>query len=266
MTEDLRLSVSKTKCFNQCKAQYKFSYILKLPKKEMSYHTFGKFLHRVLEVFHTYYLEGCLFPYHISMTDAFKVAWTEYKDKMTPEMKKECWEIVDKYLRLITQDKKNNLPANVIACEKKFEIPLTQNIILNGVIDRVQLDDDNVLHIADYKSSKEKKYLAKDWFQLLTYGFALWRENPDITKIRASYIMLKHDFEYITQEFEVEELRAIEQKYLDYAEQILKEKEFAPTPSVLCGWCDFLEMCPEGREKVNASPTQSHKVYGAVSW
>src|SRR5277367_5500485 len=117
MTEELRLSVSKTKTFAQCKKQYEFNYILKFPKKDRDYHVFGKFCHRVLEWFHLQYIDGCLLPYNVTMTDAFKVAWSEFKEKMTPEMKKECWEIVNKYLILITKDKKAGLPANVIFAE-----------------------------------------------------------------------------------------------------------------------------------------------------
>jgi len=266
MTENIRLSVSKTKTFNQCRKMYEFSYLLKLPKKDHDYHTFGKLIHRVLEAFHNYYIEGCLLPFHISMNDAFKLACSEFKDKMTPEMKKECWDIINHYLRLIGKDKQNNCSANVIACEKRFEIPIGKNIILNGAIDRIQLDDDNVLHLGDYKSTKNKKYLSNDWFQLMTYGFVMLRENPDLKKIRGSYILLRHNFEYITKEFSVDELLAVEQQYIDYAEQILTEKEFVPTPTNLCAYCDFLEHCPVGREKVNSNPSQSHKVYGEIAW
>lgn len=261
MTEDLRVSVSKTKTFAQCKKQYEFNYIHKLPKKEWDHHVFGKFCHRVLEVFHTTYIEGCLLPYNTVMTDAFKVAWSEYKDKMTPEMKKDCWDIIDKYLRLVVKDKKNNLPANVIACEKRFELPLTDNIILNGAIDRIQLDADNVVHVADYKTVKNKRYLKNDWFQLLTYAYVIVSEDPSVKKVRASYVLLRHDFEYITTEFDVEQIMGVKDQYIKYAEQMLAETEFPPTPSALCNYCDFLEHCPAGKSKAFGQA-----VYGEVNW
>ena len=49
--EILNLSVSKLKTFEDCKTKFKFSYIDKLPKKEWEFHSFGKFLHAVLEYF-----------------------------------------------------------------------------------------------------------------------------------------------------------------------------------------------------------------------
>jgi len=259
MTNDLRLSVSKAKTFLQCKKQFEFNYILKLPKKQRDYHTFGKFCHGVLELFHKQYIDGCLLPYNITMTDAFKTNWEEYKENMTPEMKKECWDIINQYLKIITNDKKNGKQFNVLSVEKRFELPLTENIMLNGAIDLIKLDDDNILHVADYKTSKNKKYLKDDWFQLMTYGLVLLKDQPDLKKIRASYIMLRHNFEYITKEFSVKELLATEKKILNYAEQINSEKEFAPNPSVLCGWCDFLGSCEEGQKQTNT-------FNGEVNW
>jgi RecB family exonuclease len=261
MPEDIRLSVSKTKTFLDCKLKYKYTYIEKLPRKEWSFHTLGKFCHMVLEEFHQAYLEGCLLPYNVKMGEAFKKALVEYKDKMTPEMKKECWVIIDKYLKLVTSEKNKGQPANVIAVEKRFEFPI-ENIILNGAIDRIQLDDDNVIHVCDYKTSKSKEYQKKDFFQLLTYAYIIASEDPSIQKVRASYIMLRHDFEYITTEFDREEILAVRDKYVKYAEQIQQETEFAPKPSRLCQYCDHLDLCPEGKSKAY----NSVNAYGEVSY
>jgi len=261
MPEELRLSVSKTKCFEQCKKQFEFNYILKFPKKERDYHVLGKFCHGVLEWFHKQYIEGCLLPYNITMTDAFKATWEEYKEKMTPEMKKECWAIVDQYLRLVSSNKRDGKPFNVLAVEKRFELPLAGNIILNGAIDRVQLDDDDVLHVSDYKTTKNKKYLKDDWFQLMTYGMVLLNDQPDLKKIRVSYILLRHNFEYITKEFSAAELKGAEKKFIEYATQIRGAKEYPATTSALCNFCDFQEHCVEGK-----SMSRDNSMYGEVSW
>lgn len=262
MTEELRLSVSKTKTFLDCKKKFEFVYVQKLPRKEFEYHTFGKFCHKVLEDFHLTYINGNIaIPYNTAMSQAFKNAWEEYKEKMTLSMKKECWELINQYLKIVTSDKKNNLSANVIACEKNFNLPVGENIILNGMIDRVQIDDDDMLHLADYKTTKNKKYLKDDWFQLMTYGFVMLHENPDLKKIRVSYILLRHNFEYVTKEFSADELMKIKDKYIDYAEQIITEKEFPPNPTILCNYCEYLEFCPEGKTK-----SFGKNIYGEVAW
>lgn len=261
MSEDLRLSVSKVKCFSQCKKQFEFNYILKLPKKDRDYHVFGKFCHRVLEWFHQQYMENSQLPYNKVMTNAFKVAWEEFGDKMTPEMKKDCWAIIDRYLRIITEDKKNSLAANVISVERRFDFYLNNNVVLNGAIDRIQLDADNIVHIADYKTTKNKKYLKDDWFQLMTYAFVIMSEDPTIEKVRGSYILLRHDFEYITKDFFRPEIMAVKEQFLKYAEQILTEKEYAPNPTALCSYCDYLNECPAGKSK-----SFNQNIYGEVKW
>src|SRR6185436_13720541 len=230
MSNELRLSVSKTKTFLDCKAKYKYSYIEKLPKKDWEFHTFGKFCHKVLEDFHNAYINGSSEPYNIVMSKAFKDSLNEYKSVMTTEMRRDCWKIIDQYLKIVSSDKKNNLSANVIACEKNFEFLVGGKVILNGMIDRIQIDDDNVIHVCDYKTVKNKKYF-------------------------------KHDFEYITTEFTVPEILKIQDKYLEYANQILKEKEYAPNPTALCNFCDYLNMCPEGKAK-----SYGQNIYGEVTY
>jgi RecB family exonuclease len=261
MNNEFRLSVSKTKTFLDCKTKYKYTYIDKFPRKTWDFHTIGKFCHKVLEDFHNVYINGSTAPYNKVMTQAFKNAVEEYRTELTPEIKKECWNMIDQYLRIVTSNKRNNLTANVLACEKNFELLVGGKVILNGMIDRIQLDDDDILHVCDYKTSKNKKYLKDDFFQLLTYAYVIVSEDPSIEKVRASYIMLRHNYEYITTEFKKSEILKVADKYLGYADQILKEKEFKPSPSNLCRFCDHVNICPEGRKV--ADPTN---IYGEVDW
>lgn len=260
-TTEFRLSVSKLKTYLTCPKKYKFTYIDKLPRKTFDFHTLGKFCHKVLETFHNAYIIGSDQPYNITMSKSFKDALELYKADMTPEIKKECWSIIDKYLKLVSENKKNNIVANVLSCEKDFELSVGGKVILNGQIDRIQLDDDDVLHVCDYKTSKSTKYLKDDFFQLLTYAFIILNEDKDLKKIRASYIMLKHNFEYITTEFKKDEILKIGDKYIQYTDQILNDKIYEPKPSRLCEYCDHLTSCIEGRKIVNPSTT-----YGAVQW
>lgn len=263
MSAPIKLSVSKTKTFVDCKAKFKYVYVEKLPRKDWEFHTFGKFCHKVLEDFHNAYIEkDSNQPFNVEMGNAWKSAWAEYKTAMTPEMKKDCWAIIDLYLRKISAQKKEDcIPPNVISCEKKFEINIDNKIILNGMIDRIQIDPDGIVHVCDYKTVKNKKYLKNDFFQLLTYAYVIISEDPSIQRVRASYILLRHDFEYITVEFTVPEIVKIRDQYLEYAEKMQLEKEFTPNPTVLCNFCDYLNLCPEGKTKA-----YNQNIYGEVNW
>ncbi len=261
MVEDFRVSVSKTKTFIDCKAKFKFCYVEKLPRKDWDFHVFGKFCHSVLEEFHKTYMEGSLLPYNIVMGDSFKKALVEYKDKMTPVMRKDCWDIIDKYLRRVTKEKTEGRVPTVIGVEKRFELNVGDNIVLNGAIDRIQLDADGIVHVGDYKTVKNKKYLKDDFFQLLTYAYVIMSEDPTITTVRASYILLRYDFEHITTEFHKEQVMGVQQTYIDYVNAMLTEKDFKPNPTALCNYCDYQEFCPEGKAKAYNKP-----VYGEVTY
>lgn len=262
--ESIRLSVSKTKSFVQCKKQFEFSYILKMPKKTRDYHIFGQFCHKVLEDFHIAYINGSNEKFNVEMGRAFKNALTEFT--LTPEMKKECWDIINRYLLLVIKQSNENSLPNVLSCEKNFYLNLNEQVILNGMIDRIQLDPDGILHVADYKTTKNKKYLKDDFFQLLTYAFVLVSEDPSIKKVRASYILLRHDFEYITTEFSIDDILKVKQKYIDYGNQILNEKEFEANPTILCDYCDFNELCDKKYKGSKNNFKIDETVFGETNW
>lgn len=259
MSENLRLSVSKTKTFLDCKAKYRFAYIEKLPRKDWDFHVFGKFVHKVLEDFHRIYIEGSNEPFSKIMTTVYKQAMTEYKAKMTPEARKEAYEMVEGYLKLISSEKESI--KNVLSVEKNFDFHITDHVVLNGMIDRIQLDPDGVVHVCDYKTVKNKKYLKNDFLQLLTYAYVLYSEDPTLKKIRGSYILLRHKFEYITKEFTIDEVLKIKDKYEAYANQIEEERLWRPNPTPLCNFCDYLNKCEGGKSFLNKG---SH--YGETSW
>src|SRR5258708_26782073 len=104
---------------------------------------------------------------------------------------------LDAYLKKISTDEGKKEVASVFAVEKNFTIEINSYVKLTGMIDRIQKDKDNIIHVMDYKTIKHKKYLKNENFQLLTYAYALLMEDPTIEKIRCSYILLRHKFEYL---------------------------------------------------------------------
>jgi RecB family exonuclease len=156
----------------------------------------------------------------------------------------------------------------IIGVEKSFNIRLTDHVVLNGLIDRVQIDPDGTPHVLDYKTTKNEKYLTNDFKQLLTYAFALLNEDSTITKVRGSYILLRHGFKYITTEFQKEEILAIGELYKESANKMEAETEYKANPTILCGWCSYLDQCKEGQKqmvKYNPNPDQI-QIHGATTW
>lgn len=243
----LQLSVSKIKCFKQCPAQYQYQYIEKLPKKDTEYTIFGNFLHSVLEDFHKGLINDPFLLENELMSISFKDASKKYKGKIEKEARLEAHGILKKYLNLRLDEKEKDILPNVLGAEDKFYIDIDGEILFIGYIDRVQLDQDGMLHVADYKTSNKTKYLKKDDFQLKTYAFVKCLEDPEIERIRTSYIMLRLDFEVIKKEYSRVEALSMKDEIVKYADQIRKEKLFRPKTSPLCPWCPHLDICPEGQ-------------------
>lgn len=257
--ETLPLSVSKVKTFKDCKAKYRFSYIEKLPKKEWDFHVFGKFLHETFERFYKKKLDGSQDPPNICLSASWKEAFGNWKEKLTKDQIAEAKTICGQFLSDLAADKPQ---PSVIAAEKDFYIDIDGRVLLNGFIDRIQIDADGVLHVSDYKTTKSKRYLKNDYFQLLTYAFVMCLEDPSLKKVRTSYILLRHNMESIVKEFERDEIMSIENTFLEYADSITSEKLFRANPGFLCRYCDFLDSCEPG---LRITGKQSMK-FGKESW
>jgi RecB family exonuclease len=261
--KSLDLSVSKVKTFKDCPAKFRYTYIEKLPRKEWEHHIFGTFLHEVLETFHQTIIEGSTDPDHLIMTLSFKESLKNFGAKLTKKAKDEAWAIIKSYLMLIKSQKEEQILPIVKNVEKGFYIDIDGKVLLNGYIDRVQNDSDGILHVADYKTTKNKKYLKNDWFQLETYAFVLFLEDPNLQKIKGSYILLRHNFEFITKEFTRDILSSTESSFLKYAEQILSEKIYRANPTRLCDYCDFKDVCKDGKRFLGKNDIVK---YGQKDW
>lgn len=272
----LNLSVSKLKTFEDCRAKFKFSYIDKLPKKEWEFHSFGKFLHAVLEYFHLQLRDEPDKPLNLIMKDAFVKAKASYESKLSKEKVKEVWELCFTYLKNTAEKKKSNTLSDFLAAEKEFNVVIDDTILLNGFIDKIQLDPDKVLHVADYKTSKSDSYLKKDFFQLKTYAYVMFLSDPTLQVVRTSYVMAKLDFKEIVKEFTLKDVKDVEDYYLEKAALIRAEAAFKPKPSRLCDYCDYLENCPDGSKflasvapkQTKLDPVQKDNTlyYSSVNW
>lgn len=240
----LSLSVSKYKTFKDCKAKYRFCYVEKLPRKEWDFHVFGKYLHEILENFYRKVLEGNTETPNMILSASWKEAFTNWKPKLSKEQILEAKEICNLFLKKLSEE---IAPPTILGVEKDFYIDIDGKVLLNGFIDRVQLDRDGVLHVSDYKTTKNKKYLKNDYFQLLTYAFVMCLEDESIQKVRTSYILLRHGFESFVKEFTREEVMSIESTFLEAADKIHSERLFRPSPSNLCKFCDYLDHCDAGQ-------------------
>lgn len=237
----LTLSASRVKCFQSCKRKYYYQYIKKLPRKQWDHFDLGTLVHGALEHFHgKFKKDGQQDNLKKLMKLSFKKQREdmEFKRTIPTEILLLARDLLVQYLKNMEND---GIGSEIVSLEEKFNIPLNDKYSILGFVDRLDLDEDGVYHIKDYKTNKNMKYM--DPFQLQTYGIYLKQKFSDISAFRGSYIMLKFNSKLVSYEFNNEDIIKVRSDLIKYADQITSEKRWMPTQSVLCDWCDFKNTC-----------------------
>lgn len=149
----LKLSTSSIKTYEQCPRKYWFQYIEKpdIEKKDWDHLKLGNFIHEVLEHFHNELNTNKsqdirnLMSTICKRVERFKEK-DQFKYKLTSELRKQVRSILMDYILLLEE---NGLPP-VKSTEEKFAVELDNNVIIRGVIDRVD-EPDGYTHLVDYK-------------------------------------------------------------------------------------------------------------------
>jgi RecB family exonuclease len=263
--EILKVSCSALKTYEQCPRKYYYSYILKpvIEKKDWAHLTLGTFVHEVLELFHNKLKIDIGQDRKKLMTHASQATKNEKvkgkpKHKLNPEIIKEAKDILTAYLVYL---ERNGIP-NVDANEKSFSVIIDEDILVRGVIDRIDIatDGSHRFHIWDYKTGKSK-YL--DEFQLLVYGIPLLEEYRDLEEYKASYLALKENMKEISYTFTRTDVEKVKDEIREIAKQIREDKTWEPRPQFLCKYCDYSPIC-DAAPKERVQPGQA--AGGEIEW
>jgi putative RecB family exonuclease len=133
------------------------------------------------------------------------------------------------------------------AREELVEVVLDGGLRLRGYVDRLDVAPTGDIRVVDYKtgSAPREAFEAKALFQMKFYALVLWRTRGVVP--RQLRLMYLRDREALTYSPDADELRRFERTLhaiwaaIDRARQA---KDFRPSPSRLCGWCDHQALCP----------------------
>jgi putative RecB family exonuclease len=236
----LRLSPTAVACFRQCRQQYKFRYIDRLGDEyggPRPYFTMGNHVHDTLKEFLT-----TVPPEQRNMETMVKLLrknWRRYRVGFRGQEDERRW--AEKALRQLSSFvTSHDTRIRPYLVEAWFEAEITPGLVLQGRIDRVDLQADRTLHIIDYKTGNTPE--ASDWTQLHLNALVLSGKTP--------YPVSKASFIYLSSGSV--DTAAIEGAILDQArwELLLTaraiggEKRFRPQPGLICRRCDFKPICP----------------------
>lgn len=168
-----------------------------------------------------------------------------------------------------------DLSIQPLTAEQFHELWLTEHVTLGGKIDRIDRREDGALLVYDYKTGKPPRTprpaegaeppraaastdaarratrpLGQDDLQLAAYALLVTRKFRGRVA-RCTYVYLNEDLDLFFEPTE-DDLRAKQAEIVALCERILAEKDFRPTPNVLCPWCDYRPLCPEGEEFVKS--------------
>lgn len=142
-----------------------------------------------------------------------------------------------------------------IGLEKRIVIKLDDagKYKLQGYIDRLAFTKDGAYEIHDYKTNAElpiNEYL-KDDRQLALYALAVLKDYQDAKRVRLVWHFLAHDKDFVIEK-SIEELENLRKETMRLIDEVEAEKDFHPTPSKLCDWCEFRVECPMTKHKAKA--------------
>ena len=251
----MRVSYSALNDYKTCPLKFKYKNIDKIGEPENAERVFGNLVHDAAEFM---FSPNPLYPTLDEIINRFNKNFDEKKSK-NGEIKLDDG-LREEGIRIIKNFYKKNPPwnYNVLDLESRFEVAIEDNslnepCVLTGVIDRFDKLDENTYEIIDYKTGKKlpsQDDIDRD-LQMSIYNLGLIKRWPHLKekKIKLSFYYLKHG-EKITTSRAEKDLEETKNKIVNLIKDIKqkeRENNFPATPTILCNWCGYQNICPMWR-------------------
>jgi DNA helicase II / ATP-dependent DNA helicase PcrA len=244
--EPLKLSASAVDSYRKCPQLFCFSRLWSLKEGPAATLSFGSVMHTTVKRFIDQYRKGVKLPFD-EVARVFETEWTSagYEDEyQESEYKKDGIE----QLRVFHAEFLAN-PPEVLEQEKSFELPLENNVIINGRIDQINSLGKKDVEIIDYKTGKSRKEAdARRDLQLSIYAIAA-KEILELNPVRLAFHYLQNNQVQSTTRND---------KQLDEAQKVVQEAaadiragEFSPKRGFACRGCAYKPVCPAYEESLN---------------
>jgi putative RecB family exonuclease len=243
------LSPSKVSSFTDCALAFRFSAIDRLPEPPTVAATRGTLVHRALERLFTLPAgERNLAAGLTELDEAFEelradpdLTGLELDDEQQQVFLDEAEALVRRYFEL-----EDPTRIHPIGLELNLELEV-DGLVLRGIIDRLELDNEGNFVVTDYKTGKvpsaeqERSRLGGVHF----YSF-LCEQLFGARPARVQLLYLSEPV-VITSTPTEQSIRGLERKVRavwDAVERACERDDFRPKPSRLCDWCAYKAWCP----------------------
>ncbi|MEK7576425.1 MAG: PD-(D/E)XK nuclease family protein [Patescibacteria group bacterium] len=246
----MRISFSALDTYTTCPQKYKFQEIDKIKGPKSKEALFGTAIHEALKFM---FSRDPLFPTSEEVTAHFRENFTSIQS-ISDSNKTRYLESGEKMLKDF-YTKNPPWTFRVVDLESRFEAIIDDPVYstshtLVGSIDRIDKRDDETFEIIDYKTSRKlpSQETVDNNMQLAIYQIGLRKRWPHIQpeQIKLTLYFVKSN-EKLSTTRNAETLAGTETKILSRL-HVIEEKtkigDFPPTPSALCEWCPYKQMCP----------------------
>ena len=260
-----KFSFSQLAAFSTCPLQYKFAFVLKIPAStDKASLIFGRVLHNTLYNFllptlsERQKMQADLFSGLDSADNKLNKKnkiLSLLTEKRLLEIYQEFWqtdgyqskEDREKYkkkgteaLKRFWQSYSANPPQEIMFLEKRFSFKIGGDVI-KGAIDRIDKLADGSLEIIDYKTGKTKTKLDfSEKRQLILYQLFIEEFlGAKVSALSYYYLESGEKFTFTATAKDITKLQ------LEIKKEIaaIKKRDFTPTPSIMCAFCDFNSIC-----------------------
>ncbi|MDP2944573.1 MAG: UvrD-helicase domain-containing protein [bacterium] len=261
-----KFSFSQLAAYSTCPLQYKYAFILKIPAStDKASLVFGRVLHNTLYNFLLPFLserkilQGDLFAglgaaagkdapgktganllSEARLIELYAEFWQA--DGYASKEEREKYQIKgrDSLKKFLTAYQAAPRETEILFLEKRFSFKIGSDVI-KGAIDRVDKLSDGTLEVIDYKTGKNRAKLEfKDKRQLILYQLFLEEFlGEKVSALSYYYLESGEKISFLATAKDITKLR------VSVREEIaaIKKRDFTPTPSPMCQFCDFNSIC-----------------------
>jgi ATP-dependent DNA helicase UvrD/PcrA len=241
--EPLKLSPSAIAAYGNCPAQYLFEKVWSLNAAPQATLTFGRVMHQTIKRVVAEFRKGNPIAFE-EVQRILETEWSERgfeDDYQQEEYRKDGLE----QLRAFHTALQQAIPE-ILEQEKSFELPMANNVIVNGRFDQINAIGDAAgkqVEIVDYKTGRPRTDAdARKDLQLSIYAIAA-RELYEWDPVRLVFHYLQNGQQQVTSR---------EKKQLDEAERVVQETaadiragHFVAESCYTCKNCAYRLICPE---------------------
>jgi len=238
----LRLSFTRVDTFERCPRLFRYQYVDGLPQAPAPQLSFGSSIHAALE-----WLYDRKHPVLPSLEELHQTLYDVWDSSGYVDLDREEQLRAYEHARDILTRTYERIAATGLrlpaATEAWFELPIDDDIVVVGAIDRVDVDDAGALHVVDYKTNRTARTRAqvRSSLQLAIYALAtreLYGELP--ASVALDFVVAGVEVRVPVEELDLDAVPG----RLRRAAQRIRSGEDTPTPHRLCDWCDFQSICP----------------------